>query len=201
MVRTFWCSAGGCSVVIFSPGGGYIDLFVVGSVLFCVGVFFFLFSVWIRSAVKKEKKRVGVPEGSILYSDLNIQASPLFSKRSLLVGKPDYILQKNDRLIPVEVKSGKGQSPHQSHILQLAAYCQILEDTTKSFVSEGILVYNHVPYTIPFNPKLRFELETVTKTIRGYLRRGGVKRNHADPHRCRNCSMKRYCAFVVQENE
>ena len=201
MVRTPWCSAGHCGSVIFSPRGDCIEWIFAGSVLICIGIFFFLFSAWIRSAVKKEKKRYGVPEGLILYSDLNVPASPLFSKHSRLVGKPDYIIQQNNRLIPVEVKSGKGQHPHQSHIIQLAAYCQILEETTKSFIPEGILVYNHVPYTIPFNPKLRFELEAVMKTMRSYLRGSGVKRNHTDSHRCRNCSMRGYCTYVVQVNE
>jgi len=150
-------------------------------------------AAWIRLSVQKEKKSYGIPKGLILYSDLNVPATPLFSNRYRLTGKPDYIVRKENQYIPVEVKSGKGPHPHQSQVLQLAAYCQILEDTSGIFVPEGILVYNHVPYTIRFDPKLRFELESVMKNMRASLRCGVVQRNHNEPGRCHHCSMKQYC--------
>jgi CRISPR-associated exonuclease Cas4 len=156
-------------------------------------------AVWIRWSVQKKKKTYGIPDGSILYSDLNVPAAPLYSRRFRLTGKPDYIVRKENQCIPVEVKSGGGPHPHQSQVLQLAAYCQILEDTSGLFVPEGILVYNNVPYTIRFDPKLRFELESVMKTMRVSLRSGIVQRNHHEPGRCRHCSMKQYCTDVLQD--
>ena len=156
-------------------------------------VILFISALWIRWSVQKKKKSYGVPEGLILYSDLNVPATALFSKRYRLTGKPDYIVRNENQYIPVEVKTGKGSHPHQSQVLQLAVYCQILEDTFGEFVPEGILVYNNVPYTIRFDPKLRFELENVMRTMRISLRNGLVKRNHDDPARCRHCSMKQYC--------
>lgn len=159
-----------------------------------------VYAVRTRSIVRAEKKSYGVPEGLILYADLNVPASPLFSKRRRLAGKPDYIVQKEHYMLPVEVKTGQGSSPHQSQILQLAAYCQILEDESGSFVPEGVLVYNSVPYCIPFNPALRFELETIMKAMRASLRSGTVQRNHDEPRRCHHCSMKRFCTDVLLEH-
>jgi CRISPR-associated exonuclease Cas4 len=167
---------------------------MIGAVVLFVYAARTFFSVW------EEKESFGIPDGRIMYSDLNVPAAPLFSKRSRLIGKPDYIVRKENHCIPVEVKSGGGLHPHESQVLQLAAYCQILEDTSGVFVPEGILVYNNVPYTIPFDPKLRFELESVMKSMRASLRSGVVKRNHQEPGRCRHCSMKRYCTDVVPEN-
>ena len=97
----------------------------------------------------------------------------------------------------MEVKTGRNPHPQQSHVLQLAAYCQLLEDTSGDFVSQGILVYNSVPYTIPFDPKLRFELESVMNSMRDSLRNGSVERNHQEPGRCRHCSMRQYCTDVL----
>jgi CRISPR-associated exonuclease Cas4 len=156
-------------------------------------------SIWIRWSVQKKKKSYGIPDGLILYSDLNVPADPLFSRRYRLIGKPDYIVRKENQCIPVEVKSGKGSHPHQSQVLQLAAYCQILEDITGVFVPEGLLVYNNVPYTIRYDPKLRFELETVMKTMRASLRRGDIQRNHHESGRCRYCSMRQYCTNFLQD--
>lgn len=184
-----------------APWGGPIDIATVGIAFLILATVLIVYSTCIKSKVRTEKKAYGVPEGRILYSDLNTPATALFSKRFRLSGKPDYIIQKDDTYIPVEVKSGSGPHPHHSQILQLAAYCQILEDTSGEFVTEGILVYNNVPFRIPFDPKLRFELESVIRTMRGALRTGEVQRNHEEPRRCVNCSIKQYCSDSVQESQ
>ena len=180
--------------------GDFIEILVVGLALLIGAIALLVYAAQVQSHVRKEKKSYGIPDGSILYSDLNIPATPLFSKRFRLTGKPDYIVHKGYHCIPVEVKSGSGSAPYQSQVLQLVAYCQILEDTSGEFVPEGVLVYNNNPYTIPFNPKLRFELETVMKSMRTSLRTSVVKRNHRDPRRCIHCSMRQYCTDMVQES-
>jgi CRISPR-associated exonuclease Cas4 len=150
--------------------------------------------------VHTKKKSQGIPEGLVLYSDLNVPAEPLFSRRLLLSGKPDYIVQNGSQYIPVEVKTGRRPHPQHSHVLQLAAYCQLLEDTFGEFVPEGILVYNRVPYTIRFDPTLRFELEQVMGSMRSSLRDGFVERNHEEPGRCQACSMRRYCSDCLLDD-
>jgi CRISPR-associated exonuclease Cas4 len=166
----------------------------LGIVLLLGALLVLAFGVWIRLRVRKDKKAHGVPEGTILYSDLNVPAAALFSRRFGLVGKPDYIVQKEKGYVPVEVKSGRGLHPQQNHIFQLAAYCQLLEDASGEFVPEGVLVYNNVPYTIAFDPKMRFDLESVMSSMRDSLKRGLVRRNHEEAGRCRHCSMRRYCS-------
>lgn len=197
MVCNHWsCGALRC-VSSVALRGDQIEVLVLAFLLLIIAVALLMYAVRIRSIVEKQKKSFGIPDGLILYSDLNVPAAPLFSPRCRLSGKPDYIIRRGNHLIPVEVKTGQGSHPHQSQVLQLAAYCQILEDTTGGFVPEGILVYNTVPYSISFNPKLRFELESIMKTMRASLRSGSVQRNHNEPQRCYNCSMKRSCTDKV----
>lgn len=200
MVRYPWSCRVVCRGSTDPLRGDDIEFLVVGLVLIIGAVVLLAYAAWIRSTVRTKKKSCGVPDGLILYSDLNVPAAPLFSKQSRLSGKPDYIVRKEDQLIPVEVKTGQGAHPHQSQVLQLAAYCQILEDTSGGFVPEGILVYNTVPYTIPFDPRLRFELNSAMKTMRASLRSGTVQRNHHEPQRCRRCSMKRFCTEAVPDD-
>jgi CRISPR-associated exonuclease Cas4 len=199
MVHSPWFCGVVCRVSSGSLRGDFIELLFLGIALIIGAVILFVSAIKIRFSVREKKKSYGIPDGLILYSDLNVPAAPFFSKRSRLTGKPDYIVRRESHIIPVEVKSGRGPHPHHSQMLQLAAYCQILEDTSGVFVPEGILVYNNVPYTIPFDPKLRFELESVMKTMRASLRSGSVQRNHQEPGRCHHCSMRRYCTDVVRE--
>jgi len=199
MVRDPWSCCALCRVSSAALRGDGIELLAVSLLLMIGAIVLLAYAIRMRSMVRTEKRYCGVPDGLILYSDLNVPAAPLFSKRFRLTGKPDYIVRKADQLIPVEVKTGQGPYPHQSQVLQLAAYCQILEDTSGGFIPEGILVYNTVPYTIAFDPKLRFELESVMKTMRESLRSGATQRNHDEPRRCRHCSMRRYCTDTVPE--
>ena len=86
----------------------------------------FMYAASMRFSIQKEKESFGIPDGRIMYSDLNVPAAPLFSKRSRLIGKPDYIIRKENYCIPVEVKSGGGLHPHQS---QGTPACRVLPDS------------------------------------------------------------------------
>ncbi|UCF12441.1 MAG: CRISPR-associated protein Cas4 [Thermoplasmatales archaeon] len=143
-------------------------------------------------AVSK-KKIYRIPDGRIAYSDLNIPAKALFSKRYRIAGKPDYIVKRNHHYIPIEVKSGSYPNPQRNHILQLATYCQLIEDNYRDFVPYGIIIYKDSDFKIPFDPKLRFELASVINEIRGSLKNDKIVLNHNDPGRCRFCSMRSYC--------
>ncbi|MEM0492340.1 MAG: CRISPR-associated protein Cas4 [Candidatus Thermoplasmatota archaeon] len=135
-----------------------------------------------------------IPTGRVTYTDLNKPSEPLYSNKYSLAGKPDYIIKKHGHFIPVEVKTGSYKKPYKSHILQLAAYCQIIEDAYNVFVPYGILIYNDASYKIPFNPTLRFELKNVINEMRQtLLSDNNIELNHHDPNRCYNCSMSKYC--------
>ncbi len=142
--------------------------------------------------VVQKKKQYRIPNGEITYSDLNVPAKALFSKRYRIAGKPDYIVKKSNYYIPIEVKSGSYSNPQKNHILQLATYCQLLEDNYSNLVPYGIIIYKNSDFKIPFDPKLRFELESVINKMRNSINKKVVL-NHNDPTKCRICSMRMYC--------
>lgn len=147
-----------------------------------------------KKDVNKIKNKYHIPQGRITYSDLNKPAKPLFSKKYRISGKPDYIIQRKNGFIPVELKTGHHTFPPKNHVFQLAAYCHLLEENYGGFVPYGVLVYNNQKqYRIPFDPKIRFELENTIKKMRYSLKNYEFFRNHNDTHRCLSCSMRKYC--------
>ena len=57
-----------------------------------------------------QRKETGLPAGRIIYTDTRGWGKvekPLFYPALELTGKPDYLVQQNGKIIPVEVKSGK----------------------------------------------------------------------------------------------
>ena len=148
----------------------------------------------IRRNVRNLKTVNKIQDGKITYSDLSKPGKPFFSKRYRIAGKPDYIVKKNKRYIPVEVKTGTHNDPQKNHIFQLASYCHLLEENYGGFVPYGILVYNNTyQYKIPFDPKIRFEFENTLKNMRNAMKTGRITRNHNDYYKCKNCSMQIYC--------
>jgi CRISPR-associated exonuclease Cas4 len=150
----------------------------------------------IKRNVKKLKNKHNIPSGNITYQDLSRPAKPFFSKRYKITGKPDYIIKKNNSFIPVEVKSGAYTKAQENHILQLAAYCHLIEENYNRFVPYGVLIYSDKSrFTIPFDPKTRFELESAIKNIRNIMKTGNISRNHNDLCKCKKCSLNQYCDF------
>ncbi|MCZ2120790.1 MAG: PD-(D/E)XK nuclease family protein, partial [Anaerolineales bacterium] len=81
----------------------------------------------------RQRKSAGLPGGRVVYTDTHGWGKvekPLFYAALDLTGKPDYLIEKNGQLIPVEVKSGRApEAPYDSHIFQLASYCLLVEKT------------------------------------------------------------------------
>jgi CRISPR/Cas system-associated exonuclease Cas4 (RecB family) len=74
----------------------------------------------------------------------------------------------------------------------------LLEENYGGLVPYGIIVYNNKnQFKIPYNPQIRFELESTLKDMRRILKSGKILRNHNDFYRCKNCSMKMYCSFII----
>ncbi|MDI6708850.1 MAG: PD-(D/E)XK nuclease family protein [Candidatus Thermoplasmatota archaeon] len=99
---------------------------------------------------------------------------PLFSKRLLCAGKPDYIVKEaNGQIIPVEYKARRapGQGPYKSHLLQLASYCALIEETYGTRPGYGVIAYTDKTFKIPYTDKLEQEMlelnEIVNKIERG----------------------------------
>lgn len=144
------------------------------------------------------KKQSGLPEWEIIYEDASgLARNPLFSRRLGLAGKPDYLLKNKDgSLIPVEVKSGfapSGHQPHDSHLLQLAAYFFLIEDVLKCQTQYGLIRYRNRTLQIPNSEELRRKLMDTIAQMRTLQARGEPHRNHNQAQRCSRCSMAHAC--------
>ena len=159
-----------------------------------VGLRFLFKSRKMKVYVVKEKKRLGIPKGHITYTDLDKPSKALFSRRFMIAGKPDYIVETSDGLIPVEVKSGFVRKPYNSHILQLAAYCLLMEDIYDAPVPYGIIVYEDGrQHKINYDYELRSALKDTIKEIRNNLRMGRLERNHDSIKKCAACGYRYAC--------
>lgn len=142
------------------------------------------------------RRSTGIPWARVQASDTGWQRAeqPLVSRRYGLVGKPDYVLETRGGLIPVEVKPGrKASSPYESDLMQLAAYCLLIEDTTGRAPPYGLLRYAQQTFKLPYTPALRSELLELIAEMQEHRGAQDVARSHDSAARCRGCGFYAAC--------
>lgn len=120
---------------------------------------------------------------------------PLLSHRYGLVGKPDYLLETRAGLIPVEVKpSRRATAPYAGDLIQLAAYCLLVEDATRQAPPYGLLRYATQTFRMPYNAAVRADLLALLVELRQDRDADNVARSHEQAARCRGCGFYEQCA-------
>lgn len=145
----------------------------------------------------RQRRRAGLPAGRVIYADTRAWQAPekpLYDALLGLTGKPDYLVEEGQQIIPIEVKSGHTPpAPYDSHIFQLAAYCLLVEKTYRRRPPYGILHYPTRHFAIGYTPELESALLDVLAAMRQQERRGEAHRSHDEPQRCARCGFRHLC--------
>lgn len=154
--------------------------------------FFLQRSITFSHAARNLKRELNI-DGVIEYIDLN-GSRLLTSEKFGITGRPDYVLMVNDLPIPVEEKTGRTpKGPLFSHILQVAAYCLLLEETMDKSVPYGVLKYGTDQHVIEFDASLKKTLLEKIDEMRRIADGAPAHRNHNRPNKCMNCSRRNVC--------
>lgn len=143
---------------------------MIASILFPLGLGLLLLSLTLfvlllnerryqeRRLIEEHRRALNLPAGELVYEDADGQGEALISDQVPLLGKPTYVMKLPDgRMVPVEVKhtTQNALKPASQHILQIAAYCLILEDYSELPPTHGIVRYTDREFTIDYTPSLR----------------------------------------------
>ena len=145
----------------------------------------------------RQRSEAGLPGGRVIYTDTRGWSKlekPLFYAALELTGKPDYLVEQNGRIIPVEVKSGRApEAPYDSHIYQLASYCLLVEKTYGKRPPYGIVHYEDKDFSVEYTHELEQSLlELITEMKRDGMKKE-VARSHEQVARCKRCGFKSVC--------
>ena len=144
-------------------------------------------------------RRFGIA-GTVVASDSGVsRPTPVLrSARYGLSGRPDYLVEEGGRVAPVEVKPRRrSETPWPRDVLQLAAYCLLVEETEPRFGGYGYLRYAGRTFRIDFTETMRADLLRTIAALRADLTAADVDPSHADPWRCAHCAMLPVCGRPV----
>lgn len=160
-----------------------------------------LFAAGLLWYSRRKLVRSGMPSGRLVYSDTGAWERckrPLFSARYRLAGKPDYLLAEGQRMIPVEVKPRRQAArPYDSDVLQLAAYCLLVEEAYGSRPRYGLLKYRSGVYSVEYTDALRERVIATIEQMRGQFGRRSPRPNHDDARRCQACGYRTSCESTL----
>ena len=147
------------------------------------------------------RKRPNFPRGRIIYIDsgqLTHKPDTLYDPKTGLAGRPDYLIQGWRSAIPVELKSSPAPTqPHDGHILQLAAYCHLVETTLGRRPPYGVIRYPDESFRVDYSRALRQNLHRMVDRIRT-MRHAVPDRSHKLAARCRACGFQAHCDQALE---
>lgn len=167
-----------------------------------LGVALLLLALVILLKARQWQQASKLPDGEIVFSDMGAwmrQRKPLFDPHLGLTGKPDYLIEQDDgAIIPVEVKSSAApREPYYGHVMQLAAYCLLVQASYGLRPSHGIIQYRDKAFSVTFTPRLENDVMELLQIMRMDAQEADVDRDHDNWRRCAGCGHLRHCGQAL----
>jgi CRISPR-associated exonuclease Cas4 len=148
--------------------------------------------------------QMGILALKIRYANVGTvyQQPSLLSARYGLSGRLDYLVRVDDGLVAVELKSGRSPRsgrPYKDHMLQLAAYCLLVEDVCQTFVPYGLLQYEDRFIWVEYTSSVRRELLVLLEEMTNGKTWRELHVNHNCPAKRRSCGFREVCGEVYFE--
>lgn len=167
------------------------------ALIWLLGASFFLYDVLKhRQIANSLRAHYKLGKDTIEYTDTMDEGVKLLeSKNHNIRGRPDYIIKQKGKIIPVEVKTGRiPKGPHFSHILQLAAYCLLVEENYQQRPPYGLIRYGkEKEFKIDYDNKLEQLIKEKALEIQECIDKGSAHRNHRRKNKCMYCSRRAGC--------
>lgn len=133
--------------------------------------------------------------GKLVYQDTREEpGTTLYAHTYRLKGRPDFLIRQGEATIPVEVKMGRTpEYPFPGHVMQLVAYCVLVEENYSVRPPYGVIRYPERQFTIDFTEELREQLIAMLADMEAKRGAEGVPRSHNNPRQCAACGFRDLC--------
>ncbi|MCD8035878.1 MAG: CRISPR-associated protein Cas4 [Clostridiales bacterium] len=155
-----------------------------------------LMTVFGRGGITEKKKMPRLLMWKLIYTDMAAEhkredityGSILYSEKYDLKGKPDMIYRHRitGDLLPVEIKSGQTDWPHEGDMLQVGAYMLIVEDIYHKRPKKAVISYKNTQFVVRNTHLLRKNVIDTAERMRRMLE---TDEEEAEPSfaKCRHC--------------
>jgi CRISPR-associated exonuclease Cas4 len=126
----------------------------------------------------------------------NAEPEPLLvDEVQRLRGRPDYILEKKGKFIPVELKPLRESATlYDSDLLQLGTYLLLVRaNHPDAFAGYGYVRYREKVFRVPLTPALEARCLDIARRVRAARTATEVHRTHNIAAKCAACAHRAAC--------
>ncbi|MBC7081688.1 MAG: Dna2/Cas4 domain-containing protein [Thermoplasmatales archaeon] len=182
------------AIFFFFPKNENFSRFLEILALFWIisaNIFFYRTLAFSEKIIEKKIKYMPL-KGEIVYVGKDKPSEELISKNYGIRGTPDYIIKIDDDYIPIEEKSCILNYPLLHHVIQLMAYCIIVEENYGK-TPYGILRYTGKEFKIPYEERWKNRVIDYVNAMKRDIERNEAHRNHNKKIKCSNCLRREWC--------
>ncbi|MBW3017222.1 CRISPR-associated protein Cas4 [Candidatus Woesearchaeota archaeon] len=114
-----------------------------------------------------------------------------------LKGKVDRVEKYEDKVIPIELKTGSAprEGVWEGHLIQVAAYILLLEEKFSMQIDYGKVVYLNegIARTIRINPSLKDEIVKLTAEVKDVIEKKQMPDFTSNRNKCESCGLRKEC--------
>ena len=149
---------------------------------------------WLTRSRQRERAALGLTNEAIIATDDSAAPAPtLYSARYRLVGRPDQLVRDGRMLIPVEHKP-RARRLQDSHILQVAAQCLLVEEVYGVRPTHGLVVVaGGLQERVDFTSVLERRLHETMAEMRMFLREDAEPGPRWVARKCHACGFRETC--------
>ena len=120
---------------------------------------------------------------------------PMVAENVGLIGKPDYLVTLQETAIPILTKRGNPPpEPYESHVVQVLAYCALVQVAYQKSPSYGIIRYDDgSTFEVEYYETAVDDLWEVMKQVMANRKNSDVPKNHDERRRCYACRHRNQC--------
>jgi CRISPR-associated exonuclease Cas4 len=149
---------------------------------------------WLTRWRRSERAGLGLSNEHIVAADDSATPVPtLYSARYRLVGRPDQLVRTGRMLVPVEHKP-RARRLQDSHVLQVAAQCLLVEEVYGVRPTHGLVVLaGGIQERVEFTSALEERLLATMADMRALLCTDAEPGPHWVAYKCQACGFREAC--------
>ena len=165
------------------------------SLLWLIGASYWLKqSLTLQEKAESDRDEMNLKDEITYVDKTDKKPEMLRAEKYRLRGRPDFIIDRKGKNVPVEVKTGRvPKGPFFSHIIQIATYCLLIEEEKGTPPPYGIIRYGETEFEINYDDDLKKLLIGKLEDMREALKTEDIHRNHNREGKCKNCSRRDLC--------
>ena len=170
----------------------YLNPYLINCYLYCKRRYYY--EALLDINLRNEEIKEGTYKHERMEEKYHKKSLFLISDKLGIKGKIDYVEERYNEVIPIEVKKGTAMRPYKNDVYQLVSYAALLHESLNIEIKRGILLYSgsKKKFEIDINSEKYEKLKLIINEIKNF-KPEKIPEKTRNRSKCLKCSLYDYC--------